>query len=84
MESVVASCPVCGYPVGVSFEGESAVCAYCGESLEAIAQGVTIPTPIFTALIAFGAGILFGPAIIASTRGGSRWLEEQAKAGFKG
>lgn len=83
VESTIVSCPVCSYPVSLSFEGETATCAYCGEKLEAIARGVTIPTPLFVGLLAFGAGILFGPAIIASTSGGSKWLEEQARAGLR-
>lgn len=73
----LTKCPVCGYPIQASVEGEAAVCAYCGEQL--IAQGVTIPTPLFVGLIAFGLGVLLGPALIATTSEGRGWLEKQAR-----
>jgi len=81
-ETVVASCPACGYPVAANFEGETAVCANCGEKMEAtISQGVTIPTPVFIGVLAFAAGILIGPALLASTQTGQAWLMRQAKGG---
>ena len=78
-----SSCPSCDYPLSVEYVGQTAVCAYCGEDIEVIAQdegGVTLPTPLFVGLLAFGFGMLLGPAIIASTEGGQKWLEKQARS----
>lgn len=75
------SCPVCGYPLTTPIsEGENAVCAYCGTNLIS-QEGVTIPTPLFVGLIAFGLGMFLGPAIIASSTEGQRWLERQIRRG---
>lgn len=76
---VIAKCPVCSYPIKAEYEGQTTVCAYCGEKLEAVAQAVTIPTPVFVGVIAFIAGMFLGPSIIASTTEGKRWLEQQAR-----
>lgn len=79
----LTKCPVCGYPIQAEV-GQIDVCAYCGETLEAVAQdGVTIPTPLFASLIGFGLGVLLGPALIASTDEGRRWLEKQARGRIK-
>jgi len=75
----LTKCPVCSYPIQANVKGETAVCAYCGEQLEAVAQGVTIPTPLFVGLISFGLGMLLGPALVATTDEGRRWLEGQAR-----
>lgn len=76
----LTKCPVCGYPIQASVAGETTVCSYCGQPLEAIAQnGVTIPTPLFVGLISFGLGMLLGPALVATTDEGRRWLEGQAR-----
>lgn len=74
----LSKCPVCSYPIQAEYEGQPAVCAYCGENL--IAQGVTIPTPLFAGLIGFGIGLLIGPAIIATSAAGRDWLVKQARA----
>lgn len=74
----LTKCPVCGYPIQASVEGETAVCAYCGESLQAISQ-VTIPSTLFWSVLTFGLGVLVGPALIASTAEGRSWLEKQAR-----
>lgn len=74
----LSKCPVCGYPLNAEYKGQTAVCAYCGSNL--IAQGVTIPTPLFVGVVCFGLGMLLGPALIASTAGGRDWLERQARA----
>lgn len=77
----VSKCPTCGFPINADFEGQTKVCAYCGAKLEAVvSQGVTIPTPLFVGVVAFLIGVVVGPALIASTEGGSRWLAEQARA----
>lgn len=75
----ISKCPVCGYPIKSASEGEAVVCAYCGSEL--IAQGVTIPTPVFVGVIALLAGIFLGPAIIASSATGRSWLEKKARGG---
>ena len=77
--ATLTKCSECGYPIQANVEGETAVCAYCGESLQAIAQGVTIPTSLFVGLITFGLGVLLGPALIATTAEGRGWLEKQAR-----
>lgn len=78
----ISSCPACSYPLTVEYEGQTEVCAYCGEGIEVIAQdgdGVTVPTPLFVGFIAFAFGVFLGPAILASTEGGQKWLEKQAR-----
>ena len=80
----ISKCPICGYPVQAEYEGQSVVCAYCGEKLEAvITQGITIPTPLFIGVLAFLGGMLIGPAIIASTSEGRAWLEKQAREAIR-
>lgn len=79
-KGTMAKCPTCGYPVMAQFEGQTAVCANCGEQMEAaISQGVTIPTPLFAGGLGFLLGMLIGPALVASTDVGKRWLEKQAR-----
>lgn len=80
----ISSCPVCGYPVAIEHEGQTEICANCGEKLQAVAQGITIPTPLFVGVIAFGLGVLIGPALIATTAGGRSWLEKQAREAIRG
>jgi hypothetical protein len=73
-------CPVCGYPIPEpSYIGEQVKCAWCNSISEAIEQGVTIPTPVFVGIISFGLGVLLGPAIWATTQGGSEWLARKAR-----
>jgi len=76
----LTKCSECGYPIEAKFEGETVICAYCGEKLEAVVtQGITIPTTLFWGILAFGLGVLVGPALIASTSEGRSWLEKQAR-----
>ena len=77
--AILTKCSECGYPIQADAEGEIAICAYCGEELQAITQGVTIPTPLFVGLLGFGLGMLLGPALVASTDEGRKWLEKQAR-----
>ena len=80
----LSKCSTCGYPIQAEYEGQTAVCAYCGEKLEAtISQGITISTPVFVGVLAFAAGMLLGPALIASTSGGRDWLEKQAREAIR-
>ena len=75
----ISRCGVCGYPITAEYEGQTVTCAMCGSVNEAISQGVVISTPVFVGVLAFLGGMLLGPTIIASTSGGKRWLEEQAR-----
>ena len=75
----LSKCPVCGFPINAEYEGQTAVCAYCGTSIQAITQEVTIPTWLLVGFIAFGIGVVAGPALIASTSEGARWLEKTAR-----
>jgi len=55
----------------------------CATVNEAVSQGVTISTPVFVGIIAFFAGIILGPALIASTSEGRAWLEKQARGAIR-
>ena len=78
--ATLTKCSECGYPIQAKFEGETAICAYCGEELQAVVtQGITIPSTLFWGLFSFGLGVLVGPALIASTSEGRSWLEKQAR-----
>ena len=72
--STIVSCPVCGFPIS-AYEGQTMTCASCGTGL--IAQGVTIPTPLFAGGLGFFLGVLLGVPLIASTQAGQRWLSKQ-------
>jgi len=77
-------CAVCHYPIQApTYEGQQIKCPYCGSINEAIAQGITIPTPVFVGLLSFGLGVLLGPALLATTKGGSEWLAKQARVHLK-
>ena len=47
-------------------------------SMVRISQGVEIPVPLFAGAIGLLIGIIAGPAIIASTKGGAARLERMA------
>jgi len=80
----IGSCGVCGYPLAAEVEGQQVTCPMCSSINEAIAQeGITIPGTLFWSLIAFGVGVILGPALIASTAEGRRWLEEQARGAIR-
>ena len=71
-------CPVCKYPIPMpSYAGQEVTCAYCGSVHKAIA--VQIPNPVFAAVVAFIAGVVLGPTIIAATKSGSERLARKAK-----
>lgn len=74
--TTLTKCPICGYPIQAHVVGETTACSYCGEHL--ISQGVTIPTSIFVGALFFGLGMLLGPALVATTDSGKRWLVKQA------
>src|SRR4030042_2206327 len=68
-------CAICHYPTPApSYVGQLVKCVYCGSINEAIAD-VTIPTPVFVGFLCFGLGVLFGPALLATTAGGQSWMQ---------
>lgn len=75
----ISKCPICGFPINAEYEGQTTVCAYCGTKLEAVSQGVTIPTWLFASGIGLAIGIIFGPVILGSTESGARYLERRAR-----
>jgi hypothetical protein len=77
---LISECGACGYPLAVEYEGQQATCPMCGEVNEAIAQGVTIPTWLFSFTLGLATGIILGPTILASTDAGAKWLEKKARA----
>jgi hypothetical protein len=78
----VYDCPVCGYPIrGPSYQGEEVHCPSCSSSF--VAQSVTIPSWLLATFLAFGAGVFFGPVILASTEAGSQWLAKLARERIK-
>jgi phage FluMu protein Com len=81
---VIAECASCGYPLAAEYSGQIATCPMCGTVNEAISQGVTIPTWLFSFTLGLAAGIILGPAIIGSTDAGARWLEKRARAKLAG
>ena len=80
----ISRCASCGYPLAAKFEGQVETCPMCGTVNEAISQGVNIPTWLFASTLALAAGIFFGPAIIASTDTGAKWLEKKAREKLAG
>ena len=83
---MIGSC-VCGYPLAASHTGERVFCPNCRTMNEAttqargvrISQGVSIPTWLFAGGIGFLLGVVAGPAILASTEGGAKYLERQVR-----
>ena len=45
-------------------------------------EGLTIPWPVFSAMIFFGIGIIVGPAILGLTTGGQNYLKRAAEQRF--
>ena len=78
---VEGSCYSCGYPI-TAYGGEQISCPMCNTINQAITQ-VTIPSWLLTLGIGLAVGILAGPAILASTEAGSKWLARQAKERIK-
>lgn len=79
MEKTIGSCGSCGYPLASSYEGETITCPNCLITNKAIAQKITMPTWLLTLGIGLSVGILAGPAILASTEAGQRWLERKIR-----
>lgn len=84
MAKTITKCASCGYPLSVESIGQEVQCPMCSSINEVIGNGVTVPTPLFVGTIAFGLGVLLGPALIATTDSGRNWLEKQARAKIGG
>lgn len=80
-DGMISKCSSCGYPLTAEFDGQIEACPSCQTINEAISQGVTIPTPLLVGVLAFLGGVFLGPAIIASSSEGQKWLERQARGG---
>lgn len=77
----MARCSTCGYPMMANYQGQIESCPLCSTVNEAVSQGVTIPTPLLVGIIAFVAGMFLGPAMVASSTEGQKWLERQIRRG---
>jgi hypothetical protein len=77
LESV--PCPVCKYPIPAPMQyGQMVKCPYCNAISRAVTQ-ITVPTPLFVGILSFIAGVILGPAVIASTQSGAEWLAKKAR-----
>ena len=79
----IGSCASCGYPLAAEHIGDQVTCPMCSAVNEAVSQGVTISTPVFVGILAFFAGMIFGPSLIATTSEGRTWLEKQAREAIR-
>jgi len=75
------SCPICKYPIAVSYAGQEVHCPNCSANF--ISQGVTIPSWLLAGAIGIGIGVIFGPSILASTEAGSQWLAKKSREHIK-
>jgi len=74
-----ALCASCRYPIQTPAQvGQTVKCPYCTTINEAITQ-VVIPTPVFVGFVAFAAGVLLGPAILAATDAGSDYMARRIR-----
>jgi uncharacterized paraquat-inducible protein A len=74
-------CSVCNFPILIPEdiqEGQQIKCPSCG-AIHIAQNGITIPKTVFWSMITFAAGVLLGPAIWATTKGGSEWLAKKAR-----
>jgi hypothetical protein len=75
----ISECGSCGYPLAAEHAGQWVSCPMCGTVNEAISQGVTLPTWLFSFTIGLATGIVLGPTLIATTDAGAKWLERKAR-----
>ena len=78
MATKIGSC-TCGYPITAKYHGQKVSCPYCHSLNEAVSQGVNVPTWLVAGGIGLLLGIFAGPALIASTEEGARWLERRVR-----
>jgi len=88
-------CPVCGFPVGLS--NITINCPFCGKksTLEVAMRGKGVSLELagtriqageinwMPTLIAFGIGVIFGPALLTTTRTGAETLAKIAEEKLK-
>ncbi len=81
MRGINYACPACGFPVMEMPPGERVSCSNCNTSLimNDIGQDVSIPAPLVVGLLAFVFGVIVGPALLAATDEGSKWLARQTR-----
>lgn len=76
---MLGSCS-CGYPLTAQYNGQKVSCPYCHSVNEAtISQGINVPTWLMAGGIGLLIGIILGPALLASTEEGSRWLGRRVR-----
>lgn len=88
MAGVNVSCPICGFPTPApSYNGQTRMCAHCGQTLEAsVSQdsgGFTFARVLLAGIIGLGIGIIAGPSILAATEEGRRRLEEMTREALR-
>jgi len=71
-------CVSCGFPINVSRIGEELACPDCHTVNKAV-SAVTVPTPLFVGVLGFALGVILGPAVLSSTKGGAEFLERKAR-----
>jgi len=60
-------CVSCGFPISTrGIEGDPVTCPSCGTSgtVTRISQMISIPAPLFAAVMGFGVGMILGPALL--------------------
>jgi DNA-directed RNA polymerase subunit RPC12/RpoP len=82
MKGTNYDCPTCGFPIMEVSPGERIQCSNCqtGLIMTDIGQEVSIPAPVIVGLLGFVLGVIVGPALLAATDEGSRFLARQARA----
>lgn len=62
--------------------GEKVICSNCQTHLVMtdIGQDISVPAPIIVGLLGFVLGVIVGPALLATSDEGSKWLARQARA----
>jgi len=81
MNKVIGECSSCGYPIAAEHSGETIACPMCGTVNKATISDstVAIPTSLLVGVLSFLGGMILGPAVLASTKGGSDYLERQVR-----
>jgi len=75
----IVGCASCGYPIAWDPLSEIATCPRCGIMNEIISQGVTLPTWLVAGALGLIVGVIAGPALLASTDEGAKWLAKKAR-----
>jgi len=78
----ISKCGKCGYPITAEKEGDQVTCPNCSTINRAI-SGVSVPGWLIALGIGLTVGVLAGPAIMAGTETGGKWLEQQVRTRVK-